>query len=321
MADLSVIGGGAWGTAIASLLSRDGKNVTLYAREKEAVDSINSENINKPFLSGIKLPKTLKATSAIEDILESKYIFITTPSQFFRGQIRQLAKHDISPDTVFVICSKGIEGESLKLMSQIFEEIMDHQFVILSGPTFAVEVGSGITTSASLAAHDVLLAEKLKKIIDRDNFKTHINNDVIGSQICGAIKNVIAIGCGIVKGLGEGENTRAALLTRGFHEIALLAEQIGGKYTTLMEPCGIGDLILTCSSEKSRNFSFGMELAQGKASSEDILSTKIVVVEGVDTSRSLAQLLGKLKLDLPLCIKIHDIIEGNAKPSEILSLV
>ena len=319
MNEISVIGGGAWGTALAAVMSAGGNDVVIYAREKDAVDSINSFNVNKPFLPTVNLSKSLKASDNIDDAVKSKIVLITSPSQYFRGQLRQISKHGVSPETIFVICSKGIETESLGLMSEIFEETLDNPYAILSGPTFAEEVAKGMATSVSLSSKKLIIAENVKKVIQRDNFRVHVNNDVTGSQICGAIKNVIAIGCGIIRGLGQGENSRAAVLTIGFHEIMRVNAEMGGKIETMMEPCGIGDLVLTCSSEKSRNFSFGKALGQGKA--EEYLEGKISVVEGVETSKAVVKLANSLNITLPLCEKIYDIIKGKAPATDILSLV
>jgi glycerol-3-phosphate dehydrogenase (NAD(P)+) len=319
MNDISVLGGGAWGTALAAVMSAKGNDVIIYAREKDVVESVNNSNINKPFLPGVVLSKSLRATDKIEEAVKSKVVLITVPSQFFRGQLRQISKHDISPETIFVICTKGIDTETLALMSEIFEETLENQYAILSGPTFAEEVAKNMATSVSIASKKLIVAEHVKKIIQRDNFRVHVNNDVIGSQICGAIKNVIAVGCGVIRGLGQGENSRAAILTIGFHEIMRVNIEMGGKMETMMEPCGIGDLVLTCSSEQSRNFSFGKALGQGKAS--EYLEGKMSVVEGVTTSKAVVRLANSLNITLPLCEKIYDIIEGKAPPTDILTLV
>jgi glycerol-3-phosphate dehydrogenase (NAD(P)+) len=319
MTNISVIGGGAWGTALAKVMSDDASNVTLYAREKDVIDSINKFNINKPFLPDITLSKSLTATDNIDQAVKADVVLITTPAQFFRTQLKQISKQNISADTVFVICSKGIETESLALMSEIFEETLDNPYTILSGPTFAEEVARGVATSVSLASKKLIIAENVKKIIQKDTFRIHVNNDVIGSQICGAIKNVIAIGCGIIRGLGQGENSRAAMLTIGFHEIMRVNAELGGKTETMMEPCGIGDLVLTCSSEKSRNFSFGKALGQGKT--KEFMAGRNSVVEGVETSKAVVKLANSLNITLPLCEEINDIIEGKAPANGILALV
>jgi glycerol-3-phosphate dehydrogenase (NAD(P)+) len=320
MAKISVIGGGAWGTALASVMACEGEQVLLYAREVEAVESINKSSENKPFLPNIKLPKNLSATSNISEALNSEVILLTTPAQFFRKQLEEMAKNQPNKNSIFLICSKGIENNSLALMSNTFEEILDNQYCIFSGPTFAEEVARGISTSISLASNNLDIAEKVKKIIERKSLRIHINNDVVGSQICGAVKNVIAIASGIVKGLGQGENSRAAILTIGFNEIMKINQKLGGQDKTMLEPCGIGDLILTCGSEKSRNFSFGYALGQRK-SKEELLANRLSVVEGVATGKSVVSLAEKLNINLPLCQKINAIIEGKSDPVEILSLV
>ncbi len=281
---------------------------------------LNDFHINKPFLPGITLPKSVKATITLGDIAESRIVLVTTPSQFFRTQLKFLREYGVNNESTFVICTKGIENDSLALMSDIFEESLSNNYAILSGPTFAEEVARGISTSISVASKQKGVAETIHSLIERPNFRVHINNDIIGSQICGAVKNVIAIGCGIVRGLGQGENSKAAILTNGFHEIMKINKEMGGKIETLMEPCGIGDLVLTCNSEKSRNFSFGVALGQ-KKSKEELLANRLSVVEGVATARSTVALAEKLKLHLPLCEAINNVIEGKAAPEQILSLV
>jgi len=317
---ISVIGGGAWGTALASILCDTTTNVVLYAREKEAVDSINNFHENRAFLPNKTLPKELRATDKLADVLGADIILLTTPAQYFRAQLNEIKKNKPDGNIFFIICTKGIENESLCLMSEIFEEILGKNYGIFSGPTFASEVADGINTSISLACGDAKKCEEIKNIIGRKTLRIHTNNDIIGSQVCGAIKNVIAIGCGIASGLGQGENSKAALVTQGFHEIMLVTAKMGGKAETLSQPCGIGDLVLTCNSEKSRNFSFGVSLAK-KQTKDDILKGKNAIVEGVATSRAVVNLAKKLGLNLPLCKKINQVIENKAEAQEILTLV
>jgi glycerol-3-phosphate dehydrogenase (NAD(P)+) len=319
MNELSIIGAGAWGTALASVLSGNGTKTIIFGRELEAIESINKLNENKQFLPSIKLPKALSATNEIDVALKSKIILLTTPSQYFRSQLRQISKHNFAPDAKFVICTKGIENDSLELMSEIFEQSLDNNYAIFSGPTFASEVANNTHTNISLAAKDIALANDLKEKLTRKTLKIKTNNDIIGSQVCGAVKNVIAIACGIVKGLGHGENTKAAIINIGFHEIMLLNLKLGGKSETMLEPCGLGDLVLTCGSEKSRNFSYGISLAQGNISS--YLEGKLSIAEGVATSKSVVQLSKKLGLDLPLCNIIYNIIFHQTPADEILNLV
>ena len=320
MSEISVIGGGAWGTALAAILASNGESVKIYAREIDAVDAINDFHVNKPFLPGLTLPNSVTATFTLSDVINSRIILITTPAQFFRTQMKTMAEYGVNNESIFVICTKGIENDSLALMSDIFEEHLDNQYAILSGPTFAEEVARGIATSISISSKQIGVVESAKNLLERKALSVHPNTDIIGSQICGAVKNVIAIGCGIVRGLGQGENSKAAVMTRGFNEIMKINKEMGGKVETMMEPCGIGDLVLTCNSEKSRNFSFGIALGQ-KKTKEELLANRLSVVEGVATSKSVVKLADKLKLNLPLCQAVNDIIEGKATPEQILTLV
>lgn len=315
-----VLGAGAWGTATANVLAAKNDNVTLYAREKEVVDSINKKKVNKIFLPKVKLSKNITATNHLNEFKDHRFIFCVSPAQYLRAQIEQMKKSGIGKEQVFVILSKGIENGTLKLMSEIFEEFLENDYAILTGPTFAQEVAEYQSSSISIACKHNEIGEEIREVLETDFFKTHINNDIIGSQICGAVKNVIAIACGIVKGLKQGENSKASIITRGLKEISVLNTALGGKAETLLEPCGVGDLVLTCNSEKSRNYSFGVKLGTGKETRETIKKKKHVV-EGMATSDSLVQLMDKLGISLGLCRTVNHIINGNQKPEEILKLV
>ncbi len=322
MAKISVIGGGAWGTALARVAADKNGEVTIYAREKEVVESINSTNENKIFLPDIKLPKSIKATNNLADIADSDYILNVTPSQFFRSQLTEFQKENKGAKLPhFIICSKGIENTTLKLMGNIFEEVTgSNNYSILSGPSFAEEVAERDYTTISVACRDEVMANNIRKIMELPDFKIRLNRDLVGTQLCGSLKNVIAIACGVVKGLGYGENTKAATITQGAKEIATLALFLGGKRKTMLEPCGIGDLVLTCNSEKSRNFSFGFGLGQGKTPSE-LTEGKPQVVEGVATAKSVYDICKQRNINLELCNMIYQVVNGSAEPKEILKLV
>ncbi len=321
MPKISVIGAGAWGTALARVAADKNGAVTIFAREKEVVESINSVHENRIFLPDIKLSSSIKATGNIEDIADSDFILNVTPSQFLRSQLADLVKENKGLKAHFIICSKGIENGTLKLMSEVYEEVTgSNNYSILSGPSFAEEVAEKHYTTVSVAAKEESIAKKVKDIMELPDFKVSMNRDVVGTQLCGSLKNVIAIACGVVKGLGYGENTKAATITQGAKEIATLALFLGGKRKTMLEPCGIGDLVLTCNSEKSRNFSFGFGLGQGKTPGE-LTAGKPQVVEGVATARSVYDICRQRNIDLTLCNMIYKVVNGIAEPKEILKLI
>ncbi len=319
MTNVFVLGAGAWGTAIANVLAVNNK-VTLYARETDVVEAIQKTGINEIFLPEIKLSKNIKATNNFDEYKEADIIFLVTPAQYLRFQVEEMKQDNVAMNKKFVILSKGIENNSLKLMSEIFEEFLHNDYAILTGPTFAQETAEYQSSSISVSCRDLETAEEIAKVIETDFFKTHINNDIIGSQVCGAVKNVIAIACGIAKGLGQGENSKASIITRGLKEISILNTALGGRQETLLEPCGIGDLVLTCNSTKSRNYSFGVKLGTGEETRETIKKKKHVV-EGMATADSLMQLMEKTGINLALCKTIYNIVNGKQKPEEILNLV
>jgi glycerol-3-phosphate dehydrogenase (NAD(P)+) len=314
---ITVIGAGAWGTAIAKLIAENGNDCLIYARENEVVNSINSKNENELFFKGISLPKNLKATSNLKDVVNSDYFFLVPPAQFLRSTLEDFKKFNIKMTSKFIICSKGIENTSLKLMSEVLDDVIGHSdFCVMSGPSFAHEVANKEVTIVTIASMDNQLADEVKSIMQTPYFKLQYTDDVISPQIAGAIKNVIAIACGIAKGLKQEENTKAAIITKGYNEIRNLCIALGGKSDALREPAGIGDLFLTCNSEKSRNFTFGYELA-----TNSLKQNNISVIEGVATSISVKQMNKKYNVPLPLCQKINDVIEGRAEAKEILEIL
>jgi len=315
-----VLGAGAWGTAIANVLAVNNEEVILYAREKEVVESIAKTRINEPFLPNIKLAKNIRATNDFDEYKNCKYIFCVTPAQYLRFQVEEMKEDKVAMDKVFVILSKGIENQSLKLMSEVFEEFLPNDYAILSGGTFASETAEYQSSSVSISSKHDEIALDVKEIIETDFFIGHVNSDIIGSQVCGALKNVVAIACGIAKGLNQGENSKASLITRGMKEISVLNTALGGRAETLHEPCGIGDLVLTCNSTMSRNYSFGVKLGTGEETRETIKKKKHVV-EGMATADSLNNLMQEHGISLGLCKTVYNIINGKMKPEEILKLV
>lgn len=310
MSKVSVIGGGAWGTALASATSRAGSEVAIWAREEEVVTSINERHENTPFLATIPLPSSIKATNNLGEAIKADLILLVPPAQFMKATCDNLKKSGLDKSTPLVICSKGIEKNTLKLMSEVVSEILPNPISILTGPTFAAEVAKGLHTFITIASDDEGLRNKIEKSVCSETFKARFSDDIIGAQIGGAVKNVIAIACGIVDGKDLGENAKAALIVGGLREMEQLCEAKGGKLETLTGLCGLGDLILTCSSRQSRNNSLGYALGQGETLQE-IMESRKSVAEGVASSESVTELAKKLGLTLPICEGVRKIINGE----------
>ncbi len=299
MQTIGVIGAGAWGTALAQVLSKNGRDVTIWAREPEVVAAINDKHENPTFLPDIPLSETLKATDSLSEVSKNDILLIVTPAQHVRDTLKNI-KGDIADGKPVVICSKGIELDSGLLLSQVAEDVVPNASIaIMTGPTFAHEVAKGLPAAVTVAVADRDVARELQEALGVKHFRPYITNDIIGTQLGGAIKNVIAIACGIVYGLKLGENARAALLTRGVAEIARLGVAMDAKKETLLGMCGIGDLMLTCSSMQSRNFSLGAALGEGKTL-EEILGPRKEVTEGVHTAKAALALAKKHAVDMPI---------------------
>lgn len=308
---IGIIGGGAWGTALAQALRATGAQVQILAREKKVVEDITLYHHNHDFLPGIKLDVLVKATLNLSEMSVKDVLLLAVPAQHIRAMCKLLVGR-IPKEVPFVVCAKGIETESGKLMSEIVTEILpEHPLATLSGPTFAAEVAKGLPAAVALASKDIALARHLAGSFGSKAFRPYSSSDVVGVEVAGALKNVIAIGCGIVIGKGLGENARAALMTRGLSEIAQLAIALGGKQETLMGLSGLGDLVLTCGSPQSRNMSLGIALGKGRKL-QDILGERSSVSEGVATSAAALLLAKKHKIDTPIMAAIASILHANA---------
>ncbi len=309
MSRITVIGAGAWGTALANVYAEAGHDVTLWAREEELAQNINKIKENTTYLPGVHLNGKIRATSDLQRALKEDILLNVVPTQHMRSIFQQM-KPCLRPDQPMVICSKGIEIESRKLLSDIIREECANPVAILTGPSFASELAVGKPTAATLACTDLYLGERIQTALSSKTLRLYTTDDVVGAQIGGAIKNVIAIACGIIEGLNLGESARAALVTRGLSEIARLTIALGGKRETLMGQCGVGDLMLTCASKQSRNFSFGVLMGQGQ-SAEEILKSRKSVTEGVYTAKAAAQLAKDFDVDMPIVDNVHDCVEGR----------
>jgi glycerol-3-phosphate dehydrogenase (NAD(P)+) len=302
-----VIGGGAWGTALAQVCARAGLTVTLQAREAEVVDAINTAHENPLFLPGVTLDGTIRATQELPDLGACDLVLAVAPAQHLRSALSALSPH--APHGLPVLlCSKGIEQGTLKLMTQVLEETIPQACpAVLSGPSFAGEVARGLPTAVTLACPDEPFAKRLAEAIATPAFRPYIVDDMIGAEAGGAIKNVLAIATGIVEGKGLGRSAHAALITRGFAEMTRMAVALGARAETLAGLCGLGDLVLTCSSSQSRNMSLGLALGQGKTVAE-ALAGKLSVAEGVASAPAVRDLAAKLGVDMPICQAVAGIL-------------
>lgn len=308
---IGVVGAGAWGTALAATARRAGRDVVLHAHEAEVADDINTHHINSRFLSGVDLDPAILATTDLKDITACEAVLLVMPAQFLRAVTAQMSPH-WPAGLPAVICAKGVEQKTGALLSEVAAETLPQApLAVLSGPTFAIEVARGLPTGVTLAAMDHDLAEALSKAIGTPTFRAYRSTDIVGVELGGAIKNVLAIGCGIIQGRGMGDNARAAFITRGLAEIARIAAAKGAIPETLVGLSGLGDLTLTCNAMQSRNFSLGVALGEGR-SLDDVLSEREAVTEGVFSASSVVQLTDSLGVDAPICAAMNGILNQQA---------
>ncbi|HYE52039.1 MAG TPA: NAD(P)H-dependent glycerol-3-phosphate dehydrogenase [Azospirillaceae bacterium] len=321
MRRIGVVGAGAWGTALALAARRAGSDVVLWAREPEVVEGINADRENRLFLPGIALEAGISATADWAGVAATDALLLVTPAQHLRAACRTL-RPLLAPGVPVVICAKGIEIDTGSLMSEaVRQELPETPLAVLSGPTFAAEVARGLPTAVTLAIGDAEAGRRLVEAIGGRTFRPYLSDDVVGAQIGGAVKNVLAIGCGIVEGRKLGENARAALITRGLAEINRLGLALGARSETLMGLSGLGDLTLTCSSLQSRNMSLGHALGEGRALA-DILAERRTVAEGVYTASAVVKLAGRMGVEMPICAAIDAILNHGADvPSTIAALM
>lgn len=319
MTKIGVIGGGAWGTALAQAMTQaeNHNDVLLWARESELVSQINQNHENRLYLKDVPLSPLLRATDSLNEAAESDILLMVTPAQHIRATLSNI-KSDILQGKMVVICAKGIEVDSGLLLSQVAEEVVPSATIaIMSGPTFAGEIARGLPSAVTIATKDKDVAQELKDSLAVKTLRPYVTTDVIGAQLGGALKNVIAIACGIVEGRKMGDSARAALLTRGVAEMARLAVAMGAQKETLLGMCGIGDLMLTCSSMQSRNYSLGVALGQGQ-SMTDILKDRKAVTEGVHTSRSALTLAHKHAVDMPITEAVNHFLNEGGSIDEVI---
>jgi len=307
---VGIVGGGAWGTALAQTLRRAGRAVLLWAREPEVVAEIKDRHSNNVFLPGVQLDPAIEVTSTLADVARRDVVLMVAPAQFVRSLCKDLQPHmrDRQP---IVLCSKGIEQATGQLMGEIVAEELPHVMpAALSGPSFAAEVARGLPAALTIACADEAVGRVLAERLGSLMFRLYRSSDLVGVELGGAIKNVLAIAAGIVEGQGLGASAHAALVTRGFAELRRFGEALGARPETLTGLSGLGDLILTCGSPQSRNMSLGRALGQGQSIAQ-ALEGKVAVTEGVYTAAAVRRIAIEKRIDMPISFAVGDVVEGR----------
>ncbi|MBI9075747.1 MAG: NAD(P)-dependent glycerol-3-phosphate dehydrogenase [Desulfatibacillum sp.] len=318
---VAVVGGGSWGTALAQLMASKGYLTSLWVLEEEVIESIAKERENKVFLPGIPLSENIVPTLDLEEAIRDKDLIITVvPSEWLRETSEKMAPL-IKPDAIVVSATKGIEIGTRMTMSDILRETLtglpEENICVVSGPSFAREVAQGMPTVVTVAAIDPRVAELVQEAFATPYFRVYTNTDLLGVEIGGAVKNVMAIASGICEGLGFGANTRAALITRGLNEMRRLGLAMGAKPETFGGLAGVGDLVLTCTADLSRNYSFGKKIGQGMKRQE-ILSKMRMVAEGVRSSKSVYNLSLKMNVEMPIVEQTYKVLYEDEDPAKAL---
>ena len=311
---IGIIGAGAWGTALASVMAQNHEQVLLWALEPEVVAAVNAGKGNPLYLPDLALPSQVRATSDMAALADCSALLLVTPAQHLRKSLGQLPQ----TDAPLLLCSKGIEAGTQMLVSEIVaEQRPDNPLAVLSGPTFAHEVAAGKPTAITLACESEAMGKLLMRLVATPAFRPYWSDDVVGAEIGGAVKNVLAIGCGVVDGAGLGLSARAALIARGFAEMQRYGLARGAQAETLAGLSGLGDLVLTCSSENSRNFSLGRGLGQGKAAAE-LMADRRTVAEGAFTAPVLHESAQALGVEMPIVAAVCALLDGSASVGQVV---
>ncbi|KAA5802308.1 NAD(P)-dependent glycerol-3-phosphate dehydrogenase [Alkalicaulis satelles] len=306
---IGVIGAGAWGTALAQAGARAGRDVALWAYERDVAEAIRATRENTAFLKGVRLADAIRAETSPEALAGCQAYLLVCPAQHARRTLSAFAAH-IAPGAPVVLCAKGIEQGSLALMTEVLAQTVPHAVpAVLSGPSFAIDVAKGLPTAVTLACEDQGLGERLMAAIGSATFRPYWAPDLIGAEAGGAVKNVLAIACGISEGKELGRSAHAALIARGFAEMTRLGLALGARRETLAGLCGLGDLVLTCSSPQSRNMSCGLALGRGE-SLADILAARTAVTEGVATAPAVVELARRVGVEMPICDAVNAVLSG-----------
>ena len=314
---IGVLGSGAWGTALAYSTQKAGRDVLLWSREAEVAEALSEGRGNPLFLPDVSLP-AIPSTSDLKALGDVDAILAVVPAQFARSVFEQIGD-SLPEDTPFALCAKGVERGSLKLMADVLAETRPQApAAVLSGPSFAKDVAQGLPTAVTLACKNPALGQSWMESIGRPEFRPYWSDDLIGAEIGGAVKNVLASACGIVDGLHLGKSAHAALISRGFAEMVRLGSAMGANPQTLAGLCGLGDLVLTCSSPQSRNMSFGKAMGEGQ-SVEAILASRSAVTEGVASAPGVVALAEKYGVEMPICQAVNHILSGHVTLSEAMA--
>ena len=313
---IGIIGAGAWGTALAQALAGNGTTVVIWAREAELVAEINAAQTNSLFLPGLTLSPNIRATADLAELAKLPTLLVVTPAQHLARVLGELA----AGTGDLVLCAKGIEAGTGRLMAEVAAAtVPDAQLAVLSGPTFAHEVAAGLPTAVTLACSGGEPQwQRIAPLLSRPMLRPYFSDDVIGAEIGGAVKNVLAIGCGVVDGLGLGQNARAALIARGYAEMLRFGLARGARAETLAGLSGLGDLVLTCSSTASRNFALGQALGQGMSAAA-ALAGKTSVAEGAHTAPVLAELAMRDGIDMPIVMAVARLLRGEAPARQVVA--
>jgi glycerol-3-phosphate dehydrogenase (NAD(P)+) len=314
---VGIIGAGAWGTALAITARRAGRDVLIWAREPETIAAINEMHRNEVFLPGIPLDPAIEATASFNEAATCDVLLMVTPAQHLRAIAAELNPY-VKQGQPFVICSKGIEQETGRLMSQIAADLLPMaEIAVLSGPSFATDVANGLPVAVTMATADEELGRALAHALSYPPFRCYWSGDVIGAEIGGAVKNVYAIAAGIVVGKALGASAHAGLVTRAFAEMARFGVGLGARLETMIGLSGLGDLVLTCGSPQSRNMSLGIALGQGQ-SVDEALKGRLTVTEGVPTASAMVEVAGARGIELPIADAVHAVVSGRVTVDEAI---
>ena len=315
---ITIIGDGGWGTALSLVLHRNGYKVLLWSAFKKYAEVLRRKRCNKKFLSGIHISNSINISSDLKQALDySNTIILAVPSQYLRGVLNRIKKVYLN-DKIFLSVVKGIENHSLKRMSElIYEELGDINLAVLSGPNIAIEIAKSVPSVSVVASKNSKIAEYFQGILMNDRFRLYTNSDVVGVELGGSLKNVIALACGISDGMGFGTNTKAALVTRGLVEISKLGRAMGAKKETFFGASGLGDLVTTCMSQHSRNRFVGQEIAKGMKLSQ-IINKMNMIAEGVPTTKAAYYLAKRYKVEMPIVSQMYSVLYQGKSPSKAL---
>jgi glycerol-3-phosphate dehydrogenase (NAD(P)+) len=316
---VGIIGAGAWGTALAVAARNAERDVTIWGYERETVEEINEQHSNHIYLSGVTLDRKIRATAKVAEVAAADLILMVAPSQFVRPVAEELSDH--LAEKPVIICTKGFEEETGMLMSDVVAEALPQALPgVLAGPSFASEIARGLPAALTIAAREEVVGLRVANALGSRSLRLYWTDDMLGAQIGGAIKNILAIAAGIVVGKQLGENARAGIMTRGFAELMRFGTALGARPETLMGLSGLGDLILTCSSEQSRNMSLGKALGEGKTL-EDILGSRRSVSEGTHSAAAAVARASELRVELPICDAVRAILSGETSVDDAINSI